>query len=193
MGDHAIVCANHGERIARHNMLRDAIYQAASQAALRPAREEQALLPGSESRPADIFLPSFDKGRDCALDVTVVSPLQQALISKASEEPGAALTFAYDRKIRQSYDACHKEGISFLPLPIETLGGFHPTTTSTISKIARALATHSSKPASEVSSHLFQRLGILLTKGNSALVLSRAPSIPASVLDGDRDQDQINL
>ena len=29
-GDHAIVCGSHGERIARHNQLRDAIYQVAA-------------------------------------------------------------------------------------------------------------------------------------------------------------------
>ena len=43
-GDHAIACGWEGERIARHNQLRDALFQTASQAALGPRKEEQAIL-----------------------------------------------------------------------------------------------------------------------------------------------------
>ena len=58
-----------------------------------------------------------------------------------------------------------------------------------ISRIGKALAGHTGKLESEVVSHLFQRLGILLAKGNSALVLSRSPHISSSDLDGDADLD----
>ena len=75
----------------------------------------------------------------------------------------------------------------FIPLPFETYGGLHEKSISTISKISRALSSHSGKPPSEVTSHLFQRLGVLLAKGNSALILSRAPKSPSSDLDGDQD------
>ena len=57
-GDHAIACGWEGERIARHNHLRDALFQTASQAALGPRKEEQALIPGRGSKPADVFLPA---------------------------------------------------------------------------------------------------------------------------------------
>ena len=33
--------------------------------------------------------------------------------------------------------------------------------------------------------HLFQRLGVLLVKGNAALLLNRIPSFPLPELDGD--------
>ena len=38
-GDHAISCAINGERIAKHNHVRDAIFAAASQAALGPRKD----------------------------------------------------------------------------------------------------------------------------------------------------------
>ena len=186
-GDHAIICGYNGERIGRHNMLRDALYRACCQAGLCPVRESQALLPDSDSRPADVLLPSFDQGRDCALDVTVVSPLQQSLLVKAGEEPGAALTYAYERKMRQSSEACQQAGLHFFPLPFETFGGLHPKSISIVTTISRALSAHSGNPSSEVTSHLFQRLGVLLAKGNSALILSRAPKLPSADLDGDQD------
>ena len=78
LGDHAVGCGGEGERISRHNALRDALFQAASQAALGPSKEESALIPGSNCRPADVFLRGFENGMDCALDVTVVSPCSNA-------------------------------------------------------------------------------------------------------------------
>ena len=37
-GDHAIGCGKEGERIVRHNVLRDALHHTAKQASLAPAR-----------------------------------------------------------------------------------------------------------------------------------------------------------
>ena len=75
-GDHAISCASQGERISRHNHLRDALFQAAVSASLGPSREDRGLLPGVENRPADVYIPLWAGGRDAALDITVVSPFQ---------------------------------------------------------------------------------------------------------------------
>ena len=75
LGDHALSCASNGARIVRHNLLSDCLYETAAQIALAPAREERSLIPGSQSRPADVYLPSWANWRDAASDVTVVSPL----------------------------------------------------------------------------------------------------------------------
>ena len=98
-GDHAIACASEGERISRHNLLRDCIFQLASQAALSPVREERAMIPGSNCRPADVYLRAWANGKDAALDVTVVSVLQKSLVAKAADEAGSALIFAWDRRM----------------------------------------------------------------------------------------------
>ena len=68
-GDHAIACASQGERIAQHNHLWDALFHAASSASLAPQREERALLPGVEQRPADVLLPHFSGGKHCCINV----------------------------------------------------------------------------------------------------------------------------
>ena len=77
-GDHAISCGSDGERIARHNHLRDVLYQTAVSAALAPTKEDRALLPGTDARPADVFIPHWTHGKDTALDVTVVNHMQEA-------------------------------------------------------------------------------------------------------------------
>ena len=74
MGDHAVACGSEGERIARHNHLRDSLFSAAVSAALAPTREERSLLPG-HSKPADVLIPHWTHGKDTCLDVTVVNPL----------------------------------------------------------------------------------------------------------------------
>ena len=86
LGDHAISCAINGERIAKHNHVRDAIFAAASQAALGPRKEPAGLLPGSDHRPADVLLPFWANGKDSALDISVENPLQQELVRKVAKD-----------------------------------------------------------------------------------------------------------
>ena len=71
LGDHQVGCGGNSDRILRHNSLRDAVFSAAQSAALAPRREAPSLVPGSQSRPADIYLPCWKRGRPAAVDVTV--------------------------------------------------------------------------------------------------------------------------
>ena len=77
---------SHGDRIARHNQLMDAIYVATS--SLAPRKEESALLPGTNARPADVLIPHWTGGKDTALDVTVVSPLLADRLDSSITTPG---------------------------------------------------------------------------------------------------------
>ena len=58
LGDHALCCGTGGERISRHNNLRDALFDTAVAAGLGPVKEGRFLLPGSDRRPADVRLPN---------------------------------------------------------------------------------------------------------------------------------------
>ena len=91
-------------------------------------------------------------------DVTVISPLQRDRVKGAAEEAGSALVFAFRRKMTASFEACREQGIHFLPLPVETLGGWHKTAIDTVTKLARQLARHTGREEGETTRHLFQRL-----------------------------------
>ena len=133
--------------------------------------------------PADIYIRKFVNNQDAALDVTVVNPLQLALVDRAATTAGHALDYARRRKLNQSYEACRQEGIAFIPLPVETLGAWHPQAVDTIKRIASAAAKETHKDIAESTKHFFQRLSVLLVKDNSALFLSRKPiSYSASML-----------
>jgi hypothetical protein len=184
-GDHAIACATDAERIARHDHLRDVLFQAAQTAALAPVRERRDLFPYDNERPADVYIPMWTQGRDAALDVTVISPLQAAEVRRAAANAGAALETAVRQKMTKSYDKCRQAGVEFIPLAVETLGGWDQDAISNIRKLGHHLARHSSTDDSSTIRHLFQRLSIFLQRGNAILLLGRRPNFPPPDLVGD--------
>ena len=99
----------------------------AATAMLNPVKEGRFILPGCDRRPADVFLPNWAAGRDAALDITVINPLQQATLEGAAREPGHALDFACQRKIAGVGEDCDRQGVAFLLLAFESLGGWHST------------------------------------------------------------------
>ena len=98
-GDHQVGCGGNGDRITRHNAIRDVVFSAAQSAALAPSKEMPNLIPDSLSRPADVFLPTWSRGRPAALDVHVISPLQQQTMGEAASTPGHALQVGVQRKL----------------------------------------------------------------------------------------------
>ena len=57
-------------------------------------------------------------------------------------------------------------------------GGWHKRAVDQLRKLAKAQARATGKEEDEAIRHLFQRLGVLLGKGNAALLLNRIPSSP---------------
>ena len=70
-----------------------------SSANLSPVCEKKHLLPEDNSRPGNVYLPSFIAGQPAALDVTITSPLQASVISNPARTCDFALTLAEDRTI----------------------------------------------------------------------------------------------
>ena len=178
LGDHAVGCGGDTERIARHDRIRDVVYNAAASAALGPRREVLTSR-DSQARPADVYIPSWRRGKPTALDVTVISPLQHATIGQAAAVAGQALALAKRRKLARHHSECHGNGIIFSPLAVETLGGWDAEAVEHIDDIARFQSLRSSNP--DARRHLWQRLGITLQRGNAALFARRRPTQPTYV------------
>ena len=142
------------------------------------------MLPGDDRRPADILVPNFAGGRDVALDVTVVHPIQDATMPQAATTPGFALSYAHDRKVRGAEDDCRRQGIAFIPLAAESFGGWHSAAEREVRKLGAALARHTGQEEGEAIGHLWGRLGIYLQRGNAALLANRIPAFPNPEIDG---------
>ena len=109
MGDHALGCRNSGDRIARHNMLRDVIFETAAAADLGPTKEERHLLPGTTARPGDVMIRRWANGKDAAIDVTVTSPLASSYVVDAAAKAVSTLEKACQRKLRETAEACRQD------------------------------------------------------------------------------------
>ena len=99
-----------GDRIHRHDSLRDALFSAAQFAALAPRKEVPSLVPGTSSRPADVYLPNWCRGRPAALDVTVISTLQSLTLAGAASTQGHALRVGEERKMAAHNEVCWSVG-----------------------------------------------------------------------------------
>ena len=79
---------------------------------------------------------------------------------------------------------CRRQGIKFIPLAVESLGGWHELAVAEIRKLAAALARQTGQEEKEARSHLFQRLSVLLVKGNCSLFMNRKPDNIVAEIDG---------
>ena len=132
-----------------------------------------------------MLIPGLASGKDGAIDVTVINPLQDSVVNEAAATPGHALSVAhaYQRKLDKSWETCHRQGIAFLPLAVESLGAWHPNAIAEVKKLGSALARHTGEEEATTTSRLFQRLSICLMLGNTALFNNRFP--PEQTVRGD--------
>ena len=73
-------------------------------------------------------------------------------------------------------EACRQEGIAFIPVAANTLGGWHKVAVEQIKKLGAVLARHRGEDEQIEVRHLFQRLSLLLMRGNASLLVNRIPA-----------------
>ena len=118
------------------------------------------------------------------MDVTVVNPLQDKFVAQAADRPGHALQARFKEKMLKHGEPCRAAGMVFVPLVVETLGGWEEQAVIQVKRIGAALARQTGQDEAEKQRHLFQRLAVLLAKGNSSLFLNRMPTHPDPTIDG---------
>ena len=94
---------------------------------------------------------------------------------QAATTPGFALSYAHDRMARGAEEDCQRQGIAFVHLTDESLRGWHAAAEREVKKLGAAPARHAGQEEGEATGHLWGRLGILLQKGNAALLANRVP------------------
>ena len=135
--------------------------------------EMPGLVPGSLSRPADVFVPTWVDGKKMAFDISVVSPTQDAILLRAAEIPAAAIEMRKASKNRQHFDHCRSQGIVFMPLVVETFGGWDSDAVKCLKDMARQCARRWGKNSADEIKHFFQRMSVALQRGNASLLVER--------------------
>ena len=87
--------------------------------------------------------------------------------------------------MRVTADLCDQQGIAFIPVVAESMGGLHKVAIQQLRKLGSALARHTGTDESESINHLMTRTSILLQKGLSALLLNRIPNHPTPDIGGE--------
>ena len=116
----AVQCSG-GMCIACYKHMRDNLYVVVVEA--QPSQEGACLHtrhPAAASGPPHPPL-------DAALDITVTHSLQEATRTGAATTPWFALNQAYAGKVAGAGELCRQEGLVFICLAAESLGGLHPT------------------------------------------------------------------
>ena len=86
--------------------------------------------------------------------------------------------------MRGASEDCRRKGIAFLPLVVESLGGWHTAAEAEVKKLGVVLARQTGQEEGEVLRHLWGRLGLLLQRGNAAILGNRLPTHPHPAVDG---------
>eukprot|EP00662_Eupelagonemidae_sp_cell21_P057021 gene57021-biopygen95700 len=177
LGLHAIKCKNGGDITLRHNHLRDIVWRLCKAAGLRPEVEKFGLLPGTLSRPADVWLPRYPGGGPAkiALDQKVTSPLQRRFMQQAGQISLAAAE-AYADTAAERHDceaACAARGITFIPFVAEAFGGWGYEAQKALKVIAAARATRTGLSPAQSLEYAYQQLGTSLWASNALSVLTR--------------------
>ena len=107
--------------------------------------------------------------------MTVVSALQSAMVAGSANTDGFAVKKAFDRKVARVGEACRQQGLSFIPIAADTLGGWHKVAVEQIKKLGAALARNRGEDEQMEVRHLHQRLSLLLMRGNASLLVNRFP------------------
>ena len=165
---HAAMCVAGGERVQRHNALRDLVALWAEQGGLQPEKEKAGLLlPNrpdeartSHRRPADVYLPAFN-GAPTALDFAVTATQRLDALQQVGVGGAAAAAVAYTEVKRQHLNtaaACASSGIHFLPLVVETTGAWAPEAHKALNQIARSVALRRGEEASSTQARFSKKL-----------------------------------
>ena len=180
LGNHATTCKRGGDVVTHHNHLRNVFVEFCDRAYLGVRVESgSGITPDlSRTRPADVLVLNWERGKHAALDITVTSPLIPSILTAASLSEGAAAEEAEVRKHRANDPKCSELGWVCIPLAVETYGNWGREAQSTFSRLASHLAIITSSHKSKVLTELYSRLNFTLVWAVARALLARcAPSL----------------
>jgi hypothetical protein len=108
------------------------------------------------------------------------SPLQPTYVKATIADPTVAMEGAAELKYKKCKAACEKKDLAFVPLPVSTFGAAEDH----IRDNARLQASRSGHSFAITAKHVFERLSVLLQRGNAGMLFARSPlsSLPAHIV-----------
>ena len=170
---YSVTCRHGGDVVVRHNHLRDIFVDFCRRAHLNVSVEKGHGLTRdhSHTRPADLLIAGWDRGKPAALDVT--SPLCPAILRESCRASGAASTAVETCKLLSNGPKCQELGWTCIPLAAETFCNRGKEAHLTFSRLASHLAISMSSPKPSVLADIYSRLNITLVRSIARAILAR--------------------
>ena len=166
-GHHCLSCSViRGNRIHKHNIIRDSIFRDMQRACLAPQKERN--LTGG-TRPGDIMLPLFRNSKDLYLDIAIINPLTDHALSNGSATDKGAHIKAYEllKQKRYENEFNHCSSAVFQPLILDCFGAWSDSSIDLFKTIAKGISNLSLDPYGTVLNNMFQKYSAVLYQVNS--------------------------
>ena len=135
-GDHSVCCSKTGDRITRHNRLRNLIFKIADIGLLSPEMEKLGLLgetDRSRRRPGDVSIKNWTLRRGLAIDVAVICPVAPSHLNT----PEPCESYALHQKTERYAPAFVHSDYDFAPVVFETSGAVNKEGESVLKQLVR--------------------------------------------------------
>ena len=186
-GDHAVAaCKTYGDRIRRHNLIRDAVFSAASSALLAPRKEERGLVEQGAGRPGDITIRGWGLSGGIAItafDVTVTSPMGAQTAATAKNPEHALANIIHIKNTKYKNYLRLNQQVALVVLAATTFGAWDSESQRHLVEMAHKQAICKGLDKRKTAKHLMERLSVCLQRENAELIITRCPDVdlPAAV------------
>ena len=182
LGDHPLCCKKSGDRITRHNRLRNLVFKLADTGGLAPEMEKLGILGVTDKtrrRPGDVSIKDWSIRRGLAIDVAVICPLAVSHLGKS--EP--CESYAQHQKIARYAEAFVHSDYDFAPVIFETSGAVNREGETVLKQIIRFASKKEGTSHSVFASRAWARLSCCVQAAAAQQILNRDFVDNAEVVD----------
>ena len=168
-GDHLLYCPNGAPRGWRHDSQVMLLASDLSKAARHPIVEPPQ---GTHKVRPDIKALGSNGGTDF-YDVVFVHPLTDARLQAVARNPTQPLQHARHHKLRHysAFLQSQGPGSRLVPIPVSTLGGWHPEAYGFVAGLAESIASRAMMPRSFARQAMFCRHAARMVRNNANCLL----------------------
>jgi hypothetical protein len=174
LGSHAMRCKCGGDICSRHNALARVFHDECSVASLQPQLETQFLVPGTQKRPGDVTVASYDGEGRTAFDFACISSTQIKYLGRSQTEAASAAE-RYEKEVKGKVALSCPEGLKYIPLVCDNMGAWTETAQQVFKRVAHAAADRTGMKRAVREHRLYQKLSVALWRANAKAIRIRRP------------------
>jgi hypothetical protein len=179
-GYHMIKCnrtngISHGLTI-RHNITRDILYQYCRKANYTTEKEKWNLC-ADQSKPADVYIHTYNNNKACYIDVGITSPIQDKFFTNEIEDILIAANSYEQFKIHKYENKIELLEVDFIPFICEAFGGIGHYAYTVIKRISWDLQSILHNPYYIIVNQLKRDIVMAVWKSNAKMINDRLPSM----------------